>query len=129
MVKVHSGLWVAKWSAKKASTLFTKGEFVEIASGYVQPATSSSASLMGVNQDNAIAASDATTDKILIWVPKSRGALVEADVTATVTVGGEYDLSDSDTVNQGASTNDPVVARRVISSTKALFSIKTPQIA
>lgn len=127
MVQIYKGKWVIKWVAKKASTAFTKGEFVELASGYVQPATNTSIRLFGVNQDNTVSSGSATTVKIPILVPVSRGATVKATTSTTVAVGGQYDLTDSVTVNQGASTYDPVTAVEVFSSTLAAFAFTYAQ--
>jgi hypothetical protein len=125
----HSGLWETQWFPKKASTTFVKKSFVELASGYVQPCTSSTAKILGVNQDSAYASSDATTVKIPVLVPKSMSARVRATQSAATTVGSEYDLTDDVSVNQGASTNDPLTCVASLSATEGLFAINQPQLA
>lgn len=127
-VATKKGLWVIKWATRKASTTFVKGELVELVSNVLQPCTSSSTQIAGVNADNAYASSDATTPKIPYLVPKSKGATIEADTSAQVTVGTAYDLTDSDTVNQAATTNKVVMAVKVISATRAEFAINKPQL-
>lgn len=127
MVQIYKGKWVIKWYAKKASTAFTKNELVELASGYVQPATSTSIRLLGVNQDNTVSSGSATTVKIPILVPVSRAASVKATTSTTVVVGGQYDLTDSVTVNQGASTYDPLTAVEVFSATLAAYAFTYAQ--
>ena len=128
-VLIHSGLWETKWFPKKASTAFVKGQFAELSGGFVQPCTSGTIEICGVNQDSAYASSSTTTVKIPIFVPKSKGAIVQAEQSAATTIGNEYDLSDSDTVNQGASTNDPVTCVRSLSATQGLFTINKPQLS
>jgi hypothetical protein len=129
MVKPVRGLWKVKWFPKKASTTFLKGELVDLVSGSVQPSTSSTVSTLGINQDSAYASSDATTVKIPVLVAKSRGAELESDTTAVVTVGSEYDLSDSQTIDAAASSNDTVTAIKVITTTRAVFALNKAQLA
>jgi len=132
-VKIKSGLWATLWRKKKASTVFTKNQFVDLVSGFVQPSTSSTAKIMGVNADTAVAATDddyTSTDKIPVLVPRGGTSLVEATVTGTfasTSEGSEFDLSDSVTVDADASTNDPVVCVRYLSATSGDFAIN-PQI-
>lgn len=122
-----SGIWETKWLAKKASTAFTKRQLVQLASTGVEPCTSSSTVILGINQDSEIASSVATTPRIPVLVPKSKGCRIRMTTSAQVALGAQYDLSDSQTVNQGASTNDVVTAEEILSATEAVFSITKPQ--
>jgi len=129
MVKVYSGHWETVWKPKVASTAFTKGQFVDLVSGFVQPSTSGSTFLMGVNQDSAIASSDATTRKIPVLVPKSKNAQVQVETSALVVGGTAYDLLDSNTVNQAATTNKVVRAVTPLSAKRAIFTINLAELA
>lgn len=127
MIKINSGIWEIKWFKKKASTAFTKKEFVTVASGFVLPADASAATLMGVNQDNEVAVGSTTTDYIPVMVPKSKGCTVRATANGTCAEGGEYDLVDSETVDQASSTTDVVTCAKAVSATEAIFFINKPQ--
>lgn len=128
-VRVHSGLWETKWFPKKASTTFTKNELTELSAGFVQPCTSGSTVTLGVNQDSAYANTSTTTVKIPILVPRSKGSVVQATQTAATTIGNDYDLSDSVSVNQGATSNNAVLCVKSLTTTEGLFILNRPQLA
>jgi len=127
---VQSGIWTTIWKKKKASTAFVKNQLVDLVSGFVQPSTSSTVNIFGVNQDNLIADSSATTTKIAILVPRASGVL---RVTATGTLaatdeGTAFDLSDSQTVNKAGTTNKPVRCLTFLSATEGLFTLNFPAV-
>jgi hypothetical protein len=118
------------WFPKKASTAFTKNQFVDLVSGFVQPSTSSSAQIFGLNQDNTISSGSTTTVKIPVLVPRANG-VVRATATntlASTSVGNEFDLSDSQTVDQNASTTDAVKCVGFVSATEGLFTLNQPDV-
>lgn len=127
--KVESGQWSTIWFPKKASTVFTANEFVNLESGYLNPGDSSSATLVGINQDRTVAATDsdyASTTLLPIMVPRGPECQVRATASgalAATSVGVEYDLTDSVTVNEGSTSNPCVTCTKYISTTEGLFSI------
>jgi len=129
MVKIHSGLWEVVWLPKKTSQAFSKGQFVDFVTGAVQPSTSSTVNILGVNQDTLVtsASSDyAAATKIPVYVPKGKRSVVQVETSAVVTGGSEYDLTDSNTVDAAASTNDTVRALKALSDTLAIVVINKP---
>lgn len=127
--RVHSGVWETVWKPKKASTTFVKNSLVELVSGFVQPCTSSTAEIMGINQDSAYSSGDATTVKIPVLIPKSKGARIQLTTSAILTAGNEYDLVDDVSANAAASTNDAVTCFTALSSTEAICTINKPQLS
>jgi len=110
------------------STAIAKGALVAWSSGRLIAATSTTAcsDIAGVLV-KAIASTDddyADTRNVLVEVPVEKDVVWEADVTSGLVVAdvGLYqDLTDSVTVNRGASTYDIVQCRGVITTTKGLF--------
>lgn len=120
------------WLPVTTSTVLTKDSLVAFSSGLLIAATSSTAPslIVGVVR-HAIAATDAdyaTARLIEVEVPTENYVEWEATVTATLVVGdiGLYcDLTDSATVNRGASTYDIVQIVGFISTTKARVVLNT----
>ena len=130
---VHSGVWTTMWFAKKASTAFAKNQFVDLVSGFIQPSTSSSVQILGLNQDTTVTSSSsnyAATTKLPVLVPRSQG-VVRATATNTLVstdVGSDFDLSDSQTVDHGATTNNSIKCVGFVSATEGLFTINDPDV-
>jgi hypothetical protein len=113
-----------------ASTAFTEGGIVAFSSGYLIPATSSTAALAHVGViRKTIAATDAdyaVARKVPVEVPVEKNVIWEAPVTSGLVaadVGLLVDLTDAGTINRGASTYDAAQVIAVISSTKGLFRL------
>ena len=126
----YQGKTKTEWLPVTASTTFSKGAIVSFASGYLIEATSSTAALSHVGViKKAIAATDADyadSRLIEVRVPTERHATVRATTASLVTtdVGSEFDLSDSVTVNRGASSVDAVKLVKYISATEGVFMVK-----
>lgn len=117
-----------EWWPKKASTAFSYGALVyPDGAGAVQPADSTSGEHIGVIM-KAVTSADsdyASTTMVPIDVV-GEDDVFEADVTGTLTaakVGTYMDLSDSVTVNAGATSKNVVLCVGFISATKGLFKI------
>ena len=117
-----------EWYPKKASQAFTLGALVyPDGSGAIQPADSTSGEHVGVILKE-IASTDsdyASTTKVPVDVC-GEDDIFEADVTGTLTtamVGTYLDLSDSVTVNAGATSKLVVLCVGFISATKGLFKV------
>lgn len=110
------------------STAIAKGALVAFSSGKLIAATSSSApqDIPGVLR-HTIAATDAdyALDRLVeVEVPVELNTEWEADVTSGLVaadIGLYQDLTDSVTVNRGASNIDVVQCIKVISTTKGVF--------
>lgn len=117
-----------KWLPVTTSTAMTKGAIVRWASGLIDLATSSSAPSTHVGViAKTIASTDsdyATSRLVPVEVPVDADVEWEAAVTSGLVAADKglfQDLTDSLTVNRGASTYDAVQCTRVISSTKGRF--------
>lgn len=116
------------WFPKKASTAFTQNALVyPDGSGAIQPADSTSGEHIGVIQ-KAVASTDSDyASTTLVPVDEcGEDDIFEATVTGTLTsamVGTYRDLSDSVTVNAGATSKKVVLCVGFISATKGLFKI------
>lgn len=119
----------------KVSTAFTKGAIVSIGTGgdagTVIPATSSTTNLSHIGViKKTIASTDAdyaTARKVPVEVPVERYVEWLGDVTSGLVaadVGLEVDLTDSLTINRGASSVDVAMVKDVISTTKGTFWMK-----
>jgi len=124
----HRGKTKTIWVPVTTSTAFTKGAIVSYSSGYVIPATSSTAALSHVGViKKTIASTDsdyATARLVPVEVPVEKNVEWIGDVTSGLVaadVGLLVDLTDSLTINRGASTVDAAMVRGVISSTKGIF--------
>lgn len=113
------------------STAFSKGALVSFSSGKLIPATSATTALSHVGViKKAIASTDsdyASERLVPVEVPLEKNVEWLADVTSGLTatdVGLEVDLTDSLTINRGASTIDAAMVRKVISATKGVVVLK-----
>lgn len=116
------------WLPVTVSTAFSKGALVAWSSGYLIPVTSTTApsTHVGVIR-HAITSSDsdyATARLVEVEVPVEANVVWEAAVTSGLVVADRglfQDLTDSVTVNRGASSYDAVQCVKVISTTKGWF--------
>lgn len=107
------------------STAIANGALVAFSSGLLIAATSTTApsAIVGVLR-KAIVSTDsdyASSRKVLVEVPVEKNVVWEADFTATLVttdVGAFADLTDSLTVNRGASTYDVAQIIGYLSATK-----------
>jgi len=127
-IKVYKGKTKTIYLPVTTSTVLAKDSIVAEASGYLIAATSSTAALAHIGvTPKAIAATDADyavarvhpvivpVEKNVEWICDVTTGLVAADVGLLV------DLTDSVTINRGASTYDVAMVRKVISTTKGIF--------
>lgn len=130
----HKGKTKTVWLPVKTSTAFTKGAIVSWGTsgdaGLLIPATSSTTALSHVGViKKAIASTDsdyATSRLIPVEVPIEKNVEWIGDVTSGLVAadrGLEVDLTDSVTINRGASSVDAAIVRDVISTTKGIFVI------
>lgn len=113
------------------STAFTAGALVTFTSGLLVAATSNTtaANLVGVIR-HTIASTDtdyATARLVEVEVPVERFTEWLADFTASLVVGdigAECDLTDSLTVNRGASSIKAIIPLKVLSTTKGIVQLK-----
>lgn len=132
---IYAGRAEYKHLAKKASTAFAANSFVspESGTGYIEPSTSSSATLTGVIQE-AVAATDtdyADNTEKLVAIPLDRSTLFLCDTAADIAVTDVnelHDLTDAVTVNPAASTTDVVQLRAVQAARKGIYTINKPAI-
>lgn len=126
--KVYKGKTKTIWLPVTASTVLAKDSIVSESSGYLIAATSSTAALSHIGvTPKAVVATDADyalarlhpvivpMEKNVEWLGDVTSGLVAADVGLLV------DLTDSATINRGASTYDVAMVRKVITSTKGIF--------
>jgi hypothetical protein len=126
--KVYKGKTKTIWLPVTPSTVLAKDSIVSEASGYLIAATSSTAALSHIGvTPKAVAATDSDyalarlhpvivpVEKNVEWLGDVTSGLVAADVGLLV------DLTNSTTINRGASTYDVAMVRSVISSTKGTF--------
>ena len=114
-----------------ASTVMTKGDIVSWSSGLLIRATSATTALShaGVAKKTILAtdADYAVSGRLIpVEVPLEKNVIWLGDVTATLAttdVGGEFDLTDAQTVNRAASTIDAVICTGFVSTTKGYFTI------
>lgn len=102
----------------KAANSLSRGDVVAAdPAGTVIPATSSTTveNLVGVAANDAAAG-----EEVLVQVPSERNTTFEADVDGGATVALRYvDLTDEDSIANGAGTVDQFRVMRVLSTTKA----------
>lgn len=125
MAYPYKGKWGSKWYATKASTAYAVGDLIGDDGTNLIPSTATLTQLVAIC-DQVKAVGDATTTRIKFRVPKDQFATFISTVTGTMTAameGNRYDLSDSTTVNVGATTYKVVRAEKFISATKGEFSI------
>lgn len=126
----YKGKTKTEWLPVTTSTAISKGAIVSWSSGLLIAATSSTTALShaGVIK-RAIASTDtdyASSRLVPVEVPVEKNVWWLADVTATLATtdnGGEFDLTDSLTVNRGASSVDAVIMKGFVSTTKGYFMI------
>jgi len=112
--------------AKTASTVFAKGGLVNMVSGYLLPADATSGDFYGIVQKAVVATDDDYADNtfILVEVPVDKMCEFEAPVDGTLTqalVGTAMDLTDSENVNQAATSKEVVTCTKFISASKGRF--------
>ena len=126
----YKGKTKTAWLPVTTSTVMTKGDIVSYSSGLLIRATSSTTALShaGVAVKTILATDTdyATARSIPVLVPLEKNVIWLADVTATLAttdVGGEFDLTDAQTVNRGASSVDAVICTGFVSTTKGYFTV------
>ncbi len=126
----YKGKTKTEWLPVTTSTVMTKGDIVSWSSGLLIRATSSTTALShaGVAKKTILAtdADYASSRLIPVEVPLEKNVWWLADVTATLVstdAGGEFDLTDAQNVNRGASSVDAVIMKGFISTTKGYFMI------
>ncbi len=116
------------WLPVTTSTALSAGALVTFSSGKLIAATSTTvgSDIVGVLR-HTIAATDAdyaTARLVEVEVPVEKNVVWTADVTSGLVaadIGLYQDLTDSLTVNRGASTYDIVQCTKVLSATKGEF--------
>jgi hypothetical protein len=120
------------WLPATASTVFSKGDIVSWASGYLIRATSSTTALShaGVIERDVLATDGdyATIGHLVpVSVPLEKNVVWKGDVTTGLVVadrGLEVDLTDSLTINRGATSIKVAMVHGVLSTTLGLFLLK-----
>lgn len=112
---------------RTASTVFAEGALVYWVSGLVAPADATSGDHIGIAAE-AVAAADADYAtagvKILVETPLDKQCEFEAPVDgtlATTSVGETMDLTDSENVNQAATSKNVVTCTKFINSALGHF--------
>lgn len=127
MFKLAKGQARVEWYPKVASTAFTNGALVyATGSGTITPAITTSGDHIGVIQkDVASTDSDYASNTLVPVLVPHEGAEFEADTASAVStnVGNSYDLSDSLTVNVGATSKKVFLVTKVLSATKVLGKV------
>lgn len=131
MVTVNSGVVITRYPRKKASTAFTVGAMVVTGTTYVQPVTSTSASVYGSIQRAVVSTDDdyALNSRVPVTVAHSRISfrMTVTGTFAATSEGALFDASDSVTVNADASTYDLFYCEKYISSTEGIFTVYKPE--
>lgn len=128
--KVYKGKTKTVWLPVTVSTVLTKDSIVALSSGQIVAATSSSAasSHIGVTP-KAVTAADADyavarVHPVIVPLEENVEWLATTTATAVVAdVGLWVDLTDSATINRGASTYDVAQVRRFISTTQLVVKL------
>ncbi len=101
-----------------ASATVAKYDAVDYASGYLQRATSSSTECRYVAMEDRVTGSGENTELLVL---KTDGVEFEADTAAdpvvATDVGVKADLTDHDTLNESASSNDVFLITKVVGAT------------
>lgn len=128
MFTPYKGKWKTVWLPVTTSTAISKGAIVSFSSGYLIAATSSTTALSHAGiLKKAIASTDtdyATARKVAVWVPMEKNCEMKGDVTSGLVaadVGLEVDLTDSLTINRGATSIKVAMVKDVISTTLGTF--------
>lgn len=125
----HKGDTKTVYFPRPASTEFSVGEAVTFnGSGQVEPSGAADTEIDGICFEEVTSADDdyATADvKIAVKVPTEDHVEWIADTASAVAddIGNDVDLTDSETVNRGASATDVVRIVGVISATKVRVEI------
>lgn len=114
-----------------SSTTIAKGDALKFTSGYVERATSSNSEILCVAMEDKVTAGGAHESILVLWT--NRGAEFEADTAgnpAQTTVGTKIDLTDHDTANEAASSNDVFFVKALVGATtdnkvRGYFVMKT----
>lgn len=129
--KLYQGKTKTQWLPVTTSTALSRGELLTFTSGKLVAATAGTAAvaIVGVLQKEIAATDDdyASDRLVPVDVPVEKHCIWEADVTSGLVatdIGGEFDLTDSETVNRGASSVDVVKCVGRISATKGHFYVK-----
>lgn len=116
---------------RKASTVFSEGMLLNFVSGLVQPADATSGNHIGLAAE-AVAAADADYAtagvKLLVEVPADKMCEFEAPVDGTLvttSVGLTYDLTDSQNVNQAATSKNVVTCTKFVNSALGHFILNS----
>ena len=122
------GNWTSKYLPTKASTAYAVGELLQNDGTDNIVATTASTRHVGI-VDQAKSASDATTGKIKVLVPRSPQAKMYGDVgsgtPAVANIGKRCDLATASTVAWGTDTHHQLVIEGYISATRGLFSLNS----
>ena len=97
-----------------SSTTIAKGDALDFSSGYVQRATSSTAEVRFVAMEDKTTGAGAHEEILCLYVD---GVEFEADTngnTSQALVGTKVDLTDHDTLNESASSNDVFYVTKVV---------------
>lgn len=122
MFRVYRGKVKNVWLPVTTSTAFTKGAAVEMTSGLVALADDNDTSIAGViNKTIASTDSDyATARRVPVTVPVERHVIWECNaLTGTFSasdVGGEYGISDQNTLDQADTTNKVFLVTEFVST-------------
>jgi len=104
-----------------ADTTITKGDALDFSSGYMQRATSSTTEVVYVALEDVTTAAGAHEE---IECVRTRGVKFRNVCNSTVTqakVGYKADLTDHDTANEAASTNDVFLITKVEDATNKII--------
>ncbi len=127
MAYPYQGKWGSRWYSTKASTAYAVGDICMDDATDIIPGTSAATNIVGIC-DQVKAVGDATTVRIKFRVPKDRFATfvaTSASLTAAME-GRRFDLTNSTTVNTGATTYKVAKVEKFLSATLGVFSISTP---
>ena len=129
-IKVYRGKTKTIWLPMTVSTVLTKDSLVALSSGQLVAATSSSAANTHIGvTPKAIVATDANyavarTHPVIVPMETNVEWLADTTATAVVAdVGLWVDLTDSATINRGASTYDVAQVRRFVSTTQLVVKL------
>ncbi len=122
--RVYKGKTKVEWLPVTTSTAMVKGDAVEFTSGLIGLADADDTVLAGVIQ-KTIASTDsdyATARKVPIKVPVERHVVWECeDLSGTFSasdIGGEYGLTDQNTLDQTETTAKVFLVTEFVSTTK-----------
>lgn len=128
MAKPYGGSWTSRWYRSKASIDYDKGDILMSDATDIVLGTSSATNIIGIC-DTDKPSTDATNNRIKIFVPVDKSATFECTATGTLTAGHEgrrVDLSDEVTINVAGTTYKVVTIVKYLSATSGIFSINDP---